>query len=342
LHGHVLAKNRASIPAKPDKSTGTRLLEQRPHFRNGRFHNRYSSERHGALQALKWLPEFIFLRLPKVHFPVLRPDVVMLKANRSESTLTWIGHSTFLIQTGGLNIITDPVFSDRASPFAAVGPRRMVPPAMAYADLPPLDIAVVSHNHYDHLDEAAVRRLAKDHPHMKFVVALGLAQWFRRRGMRNVVELDWWQEAQAINAKITAVPVQHFSGRGAHDRNATLWCGFVIEIAGRKIFFAGDTGYSRDFADIGERFASIDLALIPIGAYEPRWFMRPVHVDPAEAVRIHLDLRSRQSVAMHWGTFQLTAEPADQPPKRLMSELVAANIPEEKFWVFKHGETRSF
>lgn len=317
-------------------------MEQNSHFRNGRFHNRYSSESHGVMEAIKWLPEFLRMKLPKVDFPVLKPDVAMLKANRTESTLTWIGHSTFLIQIGGLNVITDPVFSERASPLSAVGPKRMAPPAMAYQDLPALDIALVSHNHYDHLDEKAVRRLAKDHPDLVFVVALGLAKWFRRRGMHKVLELDWWQDTQVAGARISAVPVQHFSGRGAHDRNATLWCGFIAEIAGRKIFFAGDTGYSKDFVDIAERFAPVDLALIPIGAYEPRWFMRPVHVDPAEAVQIHLDLQSRQSVAMHWGTFQLTAEPADQPPQRLRAELSALNIASEKFWVFKHGETRSF
>lgn len=317
-------------------------LKEMPHFRNGRFHNRYSSDAHGALQALKWLPEFLTLRLPKIDFPVLKPDAAMLKANRNASTLTWIGHSTFLIQVGGLNIITDPHLSERASPFAFAGPRRMVPPAMTYAELPPLDIALVSHNHYDHLDEKTVRRLAREHPQLKFVVALGMAAWFRRRRIRNVVELDWWQATAALGASITAVPVQHFSGRGPSDRNATLWCGFIVEIAGLKIFFAGDTGYSRDFVDIGARFAPVDLALIPIGAYEPRWFMRPVHVDPAEAVRIHQDLQSRQSVAMHWGTFQLTAEFADEPPRQLGVALEASGIPASQFLVFQHGETRPF
>jgi N-acyl-phosphatidylethanolamine-hydrolysing phospholipase D len=330
------------VSKKPRKHTGLKPLEQNPHFRNGRFHNRYSSESHGVIEVIKWLPEFLRMKLPKVDFKVLKPDVAMLKANRTASTLTWIGHSTFLIQIGGLNVITDPVFSERASPFSAAGPKRMAPPAISYQDLPPLDIALVSHNHYDHLDEKAVRRLAKDHPGLTFVVALGLARWFRRRGINNVIELDWWQDTHVAAARISAVPVQHFSGRGALDRNATLWCGFIAEIAGRKIFFAGDTGYSKDFVDIAERFAPVDLALIPIGAYEPRWFMRPVHVDPAEAVQIHLDLQSRQSVAMHWGTFQLTAEPADQPPLRLQAELSALNIASEKFWVFKHGETRSF
>ena len=275
--------------------------------------------------------------------PAVIPAAFKLTAlNADQVRLSYIGHSTFLIQTAGLNLITDPVFSERASPFSAVGPKRMAPPAMAYEDLPPLDIALVSHNHYDHLDEKAVRRLAKDHPGLTFVVALGLAKWFRRRGISKVIELDWWQHAEVAAATISAAPVQHFSGRGAHDRNATLWCGFIAEIAGRKIFFAGDTGYSKDFEDIAARFGPVDLALIPIGAYEPRWFMRPVHVDPAEAVKIHLDLNSRQSVAMHWGTFQLTAEPADQPPKLLQAELAALNIAPEKFWVFKHGETRTF
>lgn len=317
-------------------------MDERPHFRNGRFHNRYSSETHGALQALKWLPEFLTLKLPRIESPVLRPDVERLKANRVESTLTWIGHSTFLIQSGGLNLVTDPHLSRRASPFSSLGPLRMTPPAMDFVDFPRLDLALISHNHYDHLDEATVRRLAHEHPGLHFLVPRGLAKWFRHRGMFHVTELDWWQETSMHGAKIAAVPVQHFSGRGPHDRNATLWCGFVVEIGPRRIFFAGDTGYSKDFTDIAARYAPFDLALLPIGAYEPRWFMRPVHVDPAEAVQIHRDLQSRLSVAMHWGTFQLTAEVADEPPRQLATALAEQGLPASEFAVFRHGETRTF
>ncbi|MGH8541354.1 MAG: MBL fold metallo-hydrolase, partial [Stenotrophobium sp.] len=255
--------------------------------------------------------------------------------------LTWIGHASFLVQWNGLNILTDPHLTARASPLRHAGPKRYQPPALDFADLPPIDAVVVSHNHYDHLDLVTVKRLAREHA-PQFFVPLGLKTWFERQGIDKVTELDWWQAASSGALRVTAVPVQHFSGRSASDRNKTLWCGFVLEMAERRVFFAGDTGYSKDFADIGERFAPIDLALIPIGAYEPRSFMRPVHVNPEEAVKIHRDIGSRQSVAMHWGTFRLTLEPLDEPPKQLAVALEAQAVSPESVWVFKHGETRKF
>jgi N-acyl-phosphatidylethanolamine-hydrolysing phospholipase D len=272
--------------------------------------------------------------------PQRKPDVAWLEANRTETALTWIGHATFLLQIGGLNILTDPHLTERASPLPFGSPRRFNPPALDYADLPKIDVVVVSHNHYDHLDLPTIRRLHADHAPAYFV-PLGLKDWFRRIGIRREVhELDWWEHAAHRELTVHAVPVQHFSGRSATDRNRTLWCGFVLEHGGRKVIFAGDTGYSRDFLDIAERFGPMDLAMIPIGAYDPRGFMAPVHVDPEEAVQIHRDLQSRQSVAMHWGTFRLTLEPLDEPPARLAAALDAAAIPRERFWVMEHGETR--
>lgn len=313
-----------------------------PHFRNGRFHNRYPHEKHDVLKLLKWLPDYLKVRNQTAKFPLLKPDVSFLKGNRTDSTLTWIGHSSFLVQIGGINVITDPHLTARASPFTFAGPLRMMPPAMGFADLPALDLALISHNHYDHLDEATVRRLAVEHPRLHFIVPKGLKAWFTKRRIRNVTELDWWQQTDRGTSRITAVPAQHFSGRGANDRDKTLWCGFMLEVAGRKIFFAGDTGYSKDFSDIGERFAPVDLAMIPIGAYQPRWFMRSMHIEPTEAVKIHRDLQSRQSVAMHWGTFQLTEEPPDQPPQKLAEALRDSGMSADGFWVFRHGETRHF
>ena len=305
-----------------------------------RYKNRYPHTGHGLGAALKWMREFRKQKWDPVDFPMAQNDPAWLKANRSQDCLTWVGHSTFLLQLGGLNLLTDPHFSGRASPFSFAGPARMSPPGLGFDDLPAIDLVLVSHNHYDHLDEQSVRRIARDHARAQFVVPLGLANWFRAHGIERVTELDWWRSVELGAARVSAVPVQHFSGRGVHDRDATLWCGFVVELAGRRIFFAGDTGYSRDFADIAERFPPMDLSLLPIGAYDPRWFMSPVHVDPAEAVRIHQDLRSRLSVAMHWGTFRLTAEPLDEPPKLLAQALSAAGIAAEKFTVFRHGETR--
>ncbi|HWU69175.1 MAG TPA: MBL fold metallo-hydrolase [Stenotrophobium sp.] len=309
---------------------------------NGRYRNRYSSSAHGpSMDLLKFLIEMRRGARHKPDLPQASPDVDWLKANRSVDALTWIGHSSFLVQWQGLNILTDPHLTARASPLRHAGPKRQQPPALDFAGLPKIDAVVVSHNHYDHLDRDTVKRLARDHA-PRFFVPLGLKVWFGREGIDNVTELDWWQDTQWQALRVTAVPVQHFSGRTASDRNATLWCGFVLELAGRRLFFAGDTGYSRDFADIGERFAPIDLALIPIGAYEPRSFMRPVHVDPEEAVKIHRDIGSRQSVAMHWGTFRLTLEPLDDPPRRLAAALQHEGIAQDRFWVLKHGETRRF
>lgn len=308
--------------------------------RRGRYLNRYARPQHGGLDALRFIWKFWHTPWTPVAFPRAINDPARLRANRSEATLTWIGHASFLIQLDGLNILTDPVFAERCSPVQFAGPQRLAPPGLDFADLPPIDLVLISHNHYDHLCESTVRRLAAGHPDVHFIVPLGLQRWFSRRRIGNVIELDWWQAMQVGKARVHCVPVQHFSGRGPFDRDATLWCGYVLELAGRRIFFAGDTGYSKDFADIAARHPHIDLALLPIGAYDPRWFMAPVHVNPEEAVQIHRDLGAKLSVAMHWGTFRLTEEPLDEPPKRLLSALQAAGLDSADFVVMQHGETR--
>lgn len=303
------------------------------------FRNNYPHERHDLWAFMRFLWKFQLMPWERPRFPVTANNPDWLRANRGEPALTWIGHSTFLIQVGGLNVITDPHFTDRASPLNWAGPERLTPAGLRLSDLPPLDLVLISHNHYDHLDDQTVRALARRHPQALFVVPLGLRRWLLRRGVKQALELDWWQSTAGPGFCVHAVPAQHFSGRSATDRNRTLWCGFVLEAAGRRVFFAGDTGYSRDFADIGARFAPIDLALIPIGAYEPRWFMRAMHVNPEEAVRIHRDIGSRLSVAMHWGTFRLTEEPLDEPPRMLAAALRAARVPDGDFRVLRHGET---
>ncbi len=314
-------------------------MTSRQHHRPGGFRNPHAHPRHGSGELLKWLPKFLLQPWQRPDFPLRTPDLSAF--DEARDALTWIGHSTFLVQWGGRRLLTDPVFGARASPIGFAGPRRLVPPALRIDQLPKPDLVLISHNHYDHLDEGSVRRLARRHPTLTFVVPLGLKAWFAARGWHQVVELDWWQSAEVGGLRVHAVPAQHFSGRTARDRNRTLWCGFIVEDpAGRKLFFAGDTGYSPDFRDIGARFAPVDLALIPIGAYAPRWFMKAMHVDPDEAVQIHQDLQSRQSVAMHWGTFRLTEEPLDEPPQRLRAALAAAGVDEQRFWVLEHGETR--
>jgi N-acyl-phosphatidylethanolamine-hydrolysing phospholipase D len=274
-------------------------------------------------------------------FPVLKPDVAFLAANRSEPTLTWIGHATLLLQVGGVNVLTDPHFTERASPVAFAGPKRHVPPALALAELPHIDAVVISHNHYDHLDAGTVRHLNRQAGGApRFFVPLGQKAWFAAEGIDNVVELDWWDHVQHMGLEFHLVPVQHWSARTPWDRNQTLWGGWMVEHPSLRFFFAGDTGYSKDFADIRGRFGPIDLAAIPVGCYEPRWFMRANHVEPDESVQIHRDLGARYSVGIHWGTFRLTDERLDEPPQRLASALASAGIPPERFFLMQHGELR--
>jgi len=308
------------------------------------FRNNYPSD--GRSSFWKWQRERWANGLPKVppggyHFELLRPDVAWLKQNRSEAALTWIGHATFLLQLNGLNILTDAHFSERASPIQFAGPRRVVAPALRMSELPHIDAVVISHNHYDHLDHDSVKRLAAQRSgSAHFFVPLGLKAWFAGIGIRAVSELDWWERAEHLGLNFMLTPVQHWSSRTPWDRDKTLWGGWIVEHPQLRFFFAGDTGYSPDFKDIGERLGFVDLAAIPIGAYEPRWFMKVMHVNPEEAVKIHQDLRARHSVAMHWGTFILTDEPLDEPPHRLAAARRAAGVSPETFFVMKHGETR--
>ena len=314
------------------------------HLKNGRFRNNADLNNvHSSLsKALKWQ-----LDRPKVTPLKIQADTQskhLLQQNTDASQLCWIGHATFLIQHDGLTILTDPVFSKRASPVQFAGPKRVNDAALTIEELPHVDIVVVSHDHYDHLDKGSVLALArkqKDKPPM-YVVPLKLGLWLTKRGIHDWVELDWWQSASIHGWTFTAVPVQHFSGRGLIQNN-TLWAGWVIESPKgkenfKRMFFAGDTGYSDDFNQIGKTFGEFDLSLIPIGAYEPRWFMREVHVNPEEAVKIHQDVNSKFSVAMHWGSFILTDEQLDEPPQHLELAKSKLNVPQEDFICLTHGQ----
>ncbi len=314
----------------------------RPHHTASGFRNNYPHPPKQSFWQWKW--EQWRDNLPAkpaegYRFELLHTDVAAL----SNPSVTWVGHATLLLKLGGLNILTDPQFSERASPLQVAGPARVVPPALALSDLPHIDAVLISHNHYDHLDEASVKALAAQAGGSPvFYVGLGLKAWFAERGIDRVEELDWWDMRQHAAVSVHFVPSQHWSARTPWDANQTLWGGFVVEHPSLRFYFAGDTGYSRDFADIAAHFGQIDLAAIPIGAYAPRWFMSPQHVNPAEAVQIHLDLMARQSIAIHWGTFDdLTDESLYEPPKALAESLAARGVDPGAFWVFRHGEARS-
>lgn len=309
-----------------------------PRGSDGRFRNNHRNEAHGGKDFLRFMRRMGTARWTTPSFERAPNDPAWLAHNRAQTSFTWIGHATFLVQIGGLNVLTDPVLSQRTSPVQWAGPGRVAPLGLRLEELPPIDVVLVSHNHYDHLDETSVVSLARrDAP--AFVVPMGLGAWFARRRIAHVSELDWWRSTVVRGLRVHGVPAQHFSGRGPHDRNRTLWCGYVYEHAGQRHYFAGDTGYGPDFADIGKRFSPIDVAMIPIGAYDPRDFMGPVHVDPEEAVRIHRDVGSRLSLGMHWGTFRLTLEPLDEPPKRLAAAVAEAGLDAGSFRVLAHGQT---
>jgi L-ascorbate metabolism protein UlaG (beta-lactamase superfamily) len=241
----------------------------------------------------------------------------------AESRVTVINHATVLIQSAGYNILTDPIFSKRCSPFSFIGPKRVRAPAIAFEDLPKIDVVLISHDHYDHLDLPTLKRLiARDNP--QILVGLRVGQYIKSLRFR---ELDWWESAApAPDLKVTFVPVQHFSGRGLFDRFKTLWGGFVIEVGKKKIYFGGDSGYANHYVQTFEKFGPMDIAMLPIGAYRPRDFMRYVHVDPAEAVKAHQDLHAQKSVAIHYGTFQLSAEPLNEPQMLLRQAVENAGL----------------
>jgi N-acyl-phosphatidylethanolamine-hydrolysing phospholipase D len=248
--------------------------------------------------------------------------------------LTWIGHSTFLIQHQGLNILTDPIFGD-CQPVPIGRMRRSTAPGIRFEDLPAIDHVLISHSHYDHLDAPTIRAFGN---RVRYWVPEGLTAWFRRRGITHCEELSWWQSAKlAEDTAIHCVPAQHGSARTLFDRNRTHWCGWVVESAERSAYFAGDTGYSPTFREIGKRFGGFDVAMIPIGAYNPRWLMHPVHLNPAEAVQVHKDVQSRLSIACHWGTFRLADEPIDEPPALLAQELAKQGVDPAKFLAFRPG-----
>jgi L-ascorbate metabolism protein UlaG (beta-lactamase superfamily) len=262
------------------------------------------------------------------------PPVPPPERKGEEIVVTFINHSTFLIQMPSINILTDPIYSERASPVSFAGPRRVRQPGVRLEDLPRIDVVLLSHDHYDHLDLPTLKRLESQHRPL-FLSGLGNRRLLASAGLSKIHELDWW-DSNDCGVRITMTPAQHFSARTLWDRNNTLWGGFLIE-AGKKIYFAGDTAYTGYFRQIRERFGPVDLALLPIGAYEPRWFMRDVHVNPAEALQAHLDLQAKASIAMHFGTFALADEGICDPVDALQQALSEKNVSAFEFQVLEFG-----
>lgn len=265
----------------------------------------------------------------------------------AKTRVTFVNHATMLIQTEGINILTDPVWGDVAGVFDLIGPSRVRPPGVPLEKLPPIDLILLSHNHYDHLDIGTMKRLAERFK-PTIVVPLGNKAYLENNGIGNIVELDWWQETSLVHdgktLRVHCVPAQHFSGRGVSDRNKSLWCGFVVQSTqtAEEIYFAGDSGYGKHFKRIGEKFRNIVCAMIPIGAFRPKWFMAPVHIAPDEAVKVHQDVHSRLSIGMHFGTFPLADDGENEPIEELRKALAQASVEPSGFRTLDLGEWIDF
>ena len=323
------------------------------HRPKGGFRNPWpSAEVHGFKDFLKWslIERRRNPRRPDpdpASFVRADPAFTTPRGDPEQLTITWVGHTSFLIQIAGLNVLTDPIWSQRASPVQFVGPRRWVPPAIEFDRLPPIDVVMISHDHYDHLDRNTISRLVERYPAVVWHVPLGLAEFLKRSGARDIIELDWWGENSVSALKLTCVPAQHFSGRTLGRRNLTLWCGWTLRAHERSVFFAGDTALHPEFATIGQRCGPFELAILPIGAYEPRWFMGAVHMNPDDCIKAITQLAGTQKgerllmAAAHWGTFKLTDEPMDEPPALMRELWQAAGFDPTNLWIMRHGETRT-
>ena len=263
---------------------------------------------------LKWIRSDIEPVITKIE---LSSEWQNLDLSKDDNYAIWIGHSTFLIKKNGVTILTDPIFSDRASPLRNIGPKRLIPPAIPLDELPSIDIVTVSHNHYDHLDIRSLQKLSKNNPKAIFLVPAGDEKLLKRKKIKNVYDFEWWKSIEHKGFEITFTPVQHWSKRSLFDRNKSLWGGWFFKHKDYSFYHAGDTGYSKDFIDTKVKLGSPKYAFIPIGAYDPEWFMAESHVNPEDAVQIMLDLEAEKSFGMHWATFILTDEDTIEPKIRL-------------------------
>lgn len=309
------------------------------HYDGKKFHNPGQNDLKSFWQVLKWKITADTVKwpdsLPNKNYPfrTLAPD--------EKVSASFINHATFFIQLPGLNVLTDPVYSERVSPFTWMGPKRVREPGLSFDTLPSVDVVIISHNHYDHLDKESLKQIdAKFHP--LFLVPLGDEKLLNELGIQNVKAMDWWEEVKVKDTRFIFAPTQHWSARSLWDKNESLWGSFMIDNGASKIYFGGDTGYSEHFKDIKTRLGAPDLALLPIGAYAPEWFMKVHHMGPKEAVQAHLDLGAARSVGMHFGTFQLTDEGIDEPVTELQKGLIELKVAPEIFQVLDQGQSLIF
>jgi N-acyl-phosphatidylethanolamine-hydrolysing phospholipase D len=324
--------------------------------RRHRYRNPWpDSIERGAGSVLRWMVERRAKGRrpapPDPAGPLEVPSFARPEAGAGALTATWVGHSTTLLQLGPLNVLTDPMWSDRASPLSFLGPARHTTPGLPLTDLPRIDLVLLSHDHYDHLDRRTVRDISRRWPDARWAAPVGVARRLRRFGASAIGEHGWWdrETASDLGFEVACTPARHFSGRTPWGRNRTLWCGWVVKAHGRSVYFAGDTAWHPEFAEIARRFGPFDLTLLPIGAYDPPWMMQPVHMNPEEAVRAYVAIADvhRSSgwaapamLPIHWGTFALTDEPLDEPPRRLGLAWASAHLDPVSLWIARRGETR--
>ena len=314
------------------------------HFNGRKFHNPTMAEEYSP----GFSDVFRMMREGRPDWPEHVENVGVPRLNENlgpgDVALTFVNHATFLIQFPGLNILTDPVWSDRVGPISWLGLRRVRAPGVKLEDLPRIDLIVISHNHYDHLDESTIAGLTAAGQRPRYLVPLGVGAWFTERGIANVTEMDWWDSIDLGPLRVHFTPSQHWSKRSPFDTNATLWGGFALEVGTGsptwRFLYTGDTGYSADFREIRRRLGPVDYLAVPIGAYLPRDFMRPQHVNPDDAVQIAVDVEAKAGIGVHWGTFELTQEAFDAPPRDLAAALGARRLPADRLAAFRHGETR--
>ncbi len=319
-------------------------MDRPAHHGKGKFRNPAALDRGGLGVTLPFLARRLagFVRDRPGAPPRVVNDGAVLRANVPQTmpTVTWVGHATVLVQMDGVTLLTDPIWSDKPFPVTFVGPKRFAAPGIALEALPPIDFALISHNHYDHLDLPTLRWLAARGT--RFFVSLGDAALLRASGMHQVEELDWWDRCALGGVEVHCVPSQHWSGRKLTDDCASLWSGFVVVGPTRRFYFAGDTGYFAGFTEIGKRLGPFDLAALPIGAYDPPAMMRAVHLDPEEALQAGLDVGAARMLGIHYGTFDLTDEPLDEAPRRFHAEGRRRGIATDRLWTLPLGETRTW